>query len=372
MRGMEIPLTRRAALGALSSAPALALAGAERPIGPRPKRLLVLGGTRFLGPPIVRTALAAGWEVTLFNRGRSAPELFPDLELRKGDRNELDYASLSEGSWDAVIDTSAYVPAHVGAVARLLQGRVGSYCLVSTLSVYDEGAAREDAPIDEGAPVLEPTEAMLRDTKRIQDVTGASYGPLKAACEGEVRAVFGDQSLVVRPGLIVGPEDGSDRFTYWPARIARGGEVLAPGPGTQGVQFIDVRDLGQWIFEAVAAERTGTLNAVGFPTELTFAELLHGCKVVLGAEATFTWVDEEFLQAQEVGPWMELPLWIPGGGRTFALDRAIAAGLTFRPVGDTIRDTQAWQLESRDAERPWRAGLDPEKEARVLAAWHAR
>ncbi len=371
MRGMHDPLTRRGALGALTSLPAAQLLAHEQATRGAGKRLLVLGGTRFLGPPIVRAALDAGWQVTLYNRGKSAPDLFPDLDLRKGDRNELDYASLAEGTWDAVIDTSAYVPAHVEAVAQLLKGRVQSYALVSTISVYDEGSA-EEGVIDESGPVLPASEEMIAATPRIQDVTGASYGPLKARCEDEVREAFGEASLLVRPGLIVGPEDSSDRFTWWPARVARGGEVLAPGPGTQPVQFIDVRDLGRWIFEAVAMGTTGTFNAVGFPTALSFAELLHGCKVVLGADASFTWVDEDFLQAQGVGQWMELPLWIAGGGRAFSLDRARAAGLTFRPVGDTIRDTQAWHLAERPGEHRWRAGLDPDKERRVLEAWHAR
>lgn len=351
--GAALPLAARTASSAARSIPS----------GGRKGRLLVLGGTVFLGPAVVEEALARGWEVTLFNRGRSNPGMFPDLEKRVGDRDgQLE--ALEEGEWDAVIDTSGYVPRLVKLSAELLADRVGHYVFVSTVSVYkDEGEAlHEESPVG----VLEdPT---------VERVTGETYGPLKALCEQAAEAAMPGRVANVRPGLIVGPLDSSGRFTYWPVRVARGGEVLAPGdPGTQQ-EFIDVRDLASFLMHCCEEKITGVYNANGPGLFLSMEEFLHGCKVVTGADASFTWIPDEELLELDVGPWMELPLWVPASmpNSENIVTKAHAAGLRSRPAGDTIRDTLAWAKTAMDNPRTMGRSLTAEKEAAVLAKWHAR
>ena len=359
------------ALG-LGAAPALARPSLSW-LGKTPGRLLVLGGTRFLGPQIVQAALDAGWEVTLFNRGRSNPELFQDLEQRIGDRNTRDLSALAEGEWDAAIDTSAYVPAHVDDSCRLLADRVKHYVLVSTISVYEDS---EEPVVGEDAPLGQVPEERLGEFDTIQSAFvegGRFYGPLKALCEQAAERAMPGRVSNVRPGLIVGPGDGTDRFTYWPVRVSEGGEVLAPGDPDVGIQVIDVRDLGAWCFDLAARKVGGIFNAVGFRSKITMQELLHGAKLVAGSDAHFTWVPDDFLLEQEVGPWMELPLWIPGGGNHFTNERAFANGMPCRPLAETIRATLDWHLAERGAGYTWPgAGLARDKEARVLAAWRER
>ncbi|HIG85422.1 MAG TPA: NAD-dependent epimerase/dehydratase family protein [Planctomycetes bacterium] len=366
-------ITRRSALGAAATL-ALPMACQFPGSNPQSRRLLVLGGTRFLGPPIVRAALAAGWSVTLFNRGKSGKGLFPELERRIGDRNELDYASLQEGEWDAVIDTSAYVPEHVRVVAELLAGRVGHYNIISTVSVYAE-EQESTGPRDEDSALATISQEQIEATKKIQQVTGETYGALKVLCEDAMEEVFKDNCCIVRPGLIVGPGDSSERFTYWPARLARGGEVLAPGgpkgDGSQEVQLIDVEDLGHWIFELTARQVQGTFNALGYPEPLSMHDMLATCQKVAHNDARLTWVPDEFLLEQEVGQWMELPLWIAGGGHQFSLERALKQGLTFSSIEDTTRRTLDWHLATNGPEHEFRrTGIATEKESKVLAAWH--
>lgn len=385
---------RRQFLAGLAALPATALPatvlpaavsgvspGVGRPVGGearrggtrsgRAKSLLVLGGTRFLGPPVVEAALAAGWDVTLFNRGKSNPELFPDLERLRGDRDTGDLSALKKRSWDAVVDTSGYVPAHVQQSAELLAEAVGRYVFVSTVSVYADQSA---AVVGEDTAVAKISPDVVAKVTRIRQV-GRHYGPLKALCEQAAERALPGRVANVRPGLIVGPRDSSDRFTYWPARIARGGEVLAPGTGEQEVQFVDVRDLGAWLFRLAAGSaphELGVSNAVGFVGRVSMQELLHGCKIVSGADCSFTWVDEPFLLERKVRPYRELPLWLPQGRRGhFANARAQAAGLSFRPIGDTIRDTLAWHA-TRAPEHRWRAGMKAEREAKLLAEWRQR
>ena len=334
------------------------------------KRLLVLGGTRFLGPQIVRNALEAGWEVTLFNRGKSNPHLFPELEKLVGDRNES-HDALKNGEWDAAIDTSGYIPHHVLEACEVLKDRCGHYVFVSTLSVYESG---QEGVLDEEAPVGQVEPDKMEEFQVIGDIRKFGmryYGPLKALCEEAAESAMPGRVSNVRPGLIVGPEDSTDRFTYWPVRVNQGGEVLAPGDPDVGIQVIDVRDLGTFCFH-LARERTpGVLNAVGFEGQITMQELLHGAKLVTGSDCTFTWVPDDFLLAQSVGPWMELPLWIPGGGNVYDNRRAFDAGMKLSPLGDTIRVTLDWHLAERGPDYTWRgAGLAAEKEAKVLAAWH--
>lgn len=328
-------------------------------------KILILGGTAFLGPELVRAAQARQHTLTLFNRGKTNPGLFPEVEKLHGDRDGH-LEALKGRAWDAVIDTSGYVPRIVSASATLLARSVRQYVFVSSISVYPDFSK---PGLTEEAPVAVLPEGAAEETSR-----GENYGAFKAACEKAAEAAMPGRVTSVRPGLIVGPGDASDRFTYWPARIARGGDVLAPGDPAAPVQFIDARDLAAFIVKLVEDGHTGTYNAVGPKGVLTMEELLHGCKVVLGADARFTWVPDVFLGEQEVGAWMELPLWIPAaegaGLGAISHARALAHGLTFRPAGDTIRDTQAWHAGRSGP--TMKIQLKPEKEAAVLRAWRAK
>jgi 2'-hydroxyisoflavone reductase len=328
-------------------------------------RILVLGGTRFLGLAFVEAAMDQGHELTLFTRGVSSPDLFPEAEHLRGDRDG-GLEPLRGRRFDAVLDTSGYVPRVVRASAELLADSVERYAFVSTLSVYaDERPPGQDesGPV---ATVPDPT---------TEEVTGETYGPLKALCEAEVERILPGRALIVRPGLIVGPHDASDRFTYWVLRVARGGEVLAPSGPSYPTQFVDVRDLAGWILRMIERGGTGVFNATGPVEPLALGTVLETCRDVSGSDARFVWADEAFLLEQGVQPWTELPLWIPGdegiGGNSFDVSKALAAGLSFRPLAETVRDTLAW-ARTRPAGEPLRAGLDPEREAALLSAWHTR
>ena len=320
-------------------------------------KLLLLGGTGFLGPALVEAALGRGHDVTLFTRGRTGAGLFPEAEHLRGDR-EHDLSPLRGRRWDAVVDTSGYVPRVVRASAELLTDVVAHYTFVSSISVY----ADLDRPIDEEAPL-----ASIAD-ETTEEVTGETYGPLKALCERAVTTTFGQHSAIVRPGLIVGPRDPTGRFTYWPHRVARGGHVLAPGDPARRVQFIDARDLGAWIVHLAEERVPGTYNATGPDPAVTMEQLLDTCRDATRSEASFVWVDDAFLLAEGVGEWMELPLWAPSAPGIFAADisRALAAGLTFRPLEETVRGA----LE--DAALVAGVGLMSEREESLLAKWRAR
>ncbi len=314
-------------------------------------KLLVLGGTKFLGRAVVDAALTSGHELTLFNRGETNAGLFPDVEQLRGDRDGgLD--ALADREWDAVVDTSGYFPRIVRQAAEALAANVGAYCFISSVSVYADlsGVVDEESPV--GTVEDESLEEFGAEYER--------YGPLKALCESVVQEVYGERALIVRPGLIVGPHDPSGRFTYWPHRLARGGAVLAPGPAERLAQFIDVRDLAEWIVRLVTEGRTGVFNATG--EGVAWGDLLAGAEPI--------WVTDEFLVSNEVGEWMELPLWIAdpafAGMQQTAVSRAIGAGLRTRPVEDTLRDTLAL------AQPVDGVGLTPEREAELLAAWHGR
>ena len=325
--------------------------------------LLIIGGTRFLGRALVDEARAAGHTLTLFNRGRSNPALYPDVEQLHGDRDG-GLAALAGRRWDAVIDTCGYVPRVVRAAADFLAPAVEHYTFISTMSVYAEPLAEGT---DEAAPV-----GTIPD-ESIEEISGGSYGPLKALCERAATEAMDGRALHVRSGLIVGPHDASDRFSYWPARVARGGEMLAPVSPGYGVQFIDVRDLAAWTLRATAARLTGAYNVTGPERPLPIGRLLDTARDLTGSDARFTWVPDDFLTAHDVGPYVELPLWVPaeaGGFNSFNIDRALAAGLTFRSVAETVADTLAW-LATRPADTVWRAGLPAEREAQLLAEWHA-
>jgi 2'-hydroxyisoflavone reductase len=344
---------------------------------PGPLSLLFLGGTGFLGPATVEKALARGYTVTLFNRGKTNPDLFPDVEKLKGDRHDDESLKVLEGrTWDAVIDTSAYVPAHVEASAGLLAPNVRQYVLLSSVSVYaDHGIPHAD----ENAAVVELTDEVVATMKTIRESL-AHYGGMKARCERAAEAALPGRTTNIRPGLIVGPLDRSDRFTYWAVRVARGGEVLAPGDGTDPVQLIDVRDLAEWILHCIEYVITGVFNAISPAGRFTMAEMLYGIKSAFVTDARFTWVDAEFLETQGVNAWTHMPVWIPAvdeyaGFHLASTEKAVAAGLKFRPLADTARDTVAWHNEARPADYEFgngRAGISSQREAEVLAAWHAR
>ena len=329
-------------------------------------RVLVLGATGFLGRHLVESLLALDIQPTLVHRGRLEPgegALFPAWEHRIGARE--DGLRLGPGdTWDAVVDTCGYLPGVVRRGAEELRGRVGRYLYVSSVSAYADLAPRgltEDAPLQR---LEDPRAAELRG------VRPETYGGLKALCEQVVTEAFPGRAMIVRPGLIVGPYDGSDRFSYWVARVARGGRILAP-PKDEPIQFLDVRDLAQWMAGLVRSGATGIVHASGPREPRRLGEVLAACRTP-GCEAELVHVDGEWLVSQGVRPWSDLPLWVHARKLhgTFYLDpsRALASGLSHRPLEETIADTRTF-LASRDERHTWRAGLPPSREARLLAAW---
>lgn len=336
-------------------------------------RILILGGTRFLGRHLVDAALAAGHEVTLFTRGQTNPGLYPQLERLRGDRDPQNdggagLALLKGRRWDAVIDTSGYVPRVVRASAECLAEAATHYTFISSISVYRDFL---EAGLDETYPV-----GTLED-ESVEEITGDTYGPLKALCEREVERAFPGRTLAIRPGLIVGPHDPTDRFTYWVQRVARGGEVLAPTGTHLPLQLIDARDLAQWNVRLVESFAAGTFNGTGPEQPLALGDALEACRLASGSDARITWVDEAFLLERGVKYWQELPAVLPeseakyAGMRRTDVSKAIGAGLTFRPLQQTIRDILDWRA-TLPADQPLKAGLSPVREAELLAEWHAR
>lgn len=368
--------SRRSFLGGLAAAglgaPLLKPRRApDRPEAPQQLRVLILGGTGFVGPHIVRAALARGHQVTLFHRGKTNPGLFPELEHLKGDREKGDLAALQGREFDAVVDTSGYVPAHVAATAALLAKTCRHYTFVSSISVYAAFGERAGS-LDESAELDTVADDKVADVDTIRG-SMPFYGALKARCEAAAEAAMPGRVANVRPGLIVGPGDTSDRFTWWPHRVDLGGEVLAPGDPDGQVQCIDARDLAAWFVHCFEQQVVGVFNADGFAGPVTMQELLHGCKCATSSSVTFAWASEEFLREQQVGPWMQMPLWIPREGRSLVDNRrAVQHGLRFRPLGDTIKDTLQWCKQERGDKPFLRTGLLPEREAELLRLWHAR
>lgn len=375
-RFLETAALTGAAAGMAATLPGLAWADEGR----GPLKILVLGGTGQTGPHLVRQLVEAGHTVTLSNRGNRSDELFPALECIIADR-ALDAddglanlaAELESGRrWDVCIDIWPYVPKIVETTASMLQDHVGHFLYVSSMSVY---ADNSDPDADETAAVLEQPDA--------DDVeySMALYGNFKAECENRVRRIFPENHTIFRPGLIVGPRDFSFRGVYWPVRVREGGEVLAPGDGLDPIQQIDGRDLTRFQVRCMENATTGTFNVVGpHPaTPLTMQRYLQRCKEATGSDATFVWADAEFLTEHQIGPWMNMPNWLPREGEyagfaSRSVDKALAAGLTFRPLVDTIRDTLDWYDGLTDERRDGvsgRAGIPREREAEVLAAWHA-
>lgn len=328
-------------------------------------RLLILGGTRFLGRHLVAAAQERGHQVTLFHRGAGG-----GVETIQGDRHR-DLDKLRGRRWDAVIDTCGYLPRSVRAAAEVLADAVEQYVFISSVSVYaDLPAAR----VDESAPLAMLTAEQLQQANAVDTsgtVSAATFGPmyggLKALCEAAAEEVLPGRVLSIRPGLIVGAHDYTGRFTYWVARVARGGEVLAPGEPHRPVQFIDAHDLARWLMDMVEARRTGVFNANGPPDAVTMNALLETCRTESGSDARFTWVDDAFLLGEGVKPWSDLPLWLPAGTRRglMATDvsKAMDAGLRHRPLRETVRDVL------QDLDHPLRAGLAAEREAALLQKW---
>jgi 2'-hydroxyisoflavone reductase len=337
----------------------------------KPMRILILGGTGFIGPKEVRYALSRGHKVTTFNRGKTHPgELPQEVEQLIGDRNgKLD--ALKNRQWDIVIDNPTTLPAWVRDVGQIFKGNVDRYVFISTISVYADiknDGVNENWPLQkyEGPdPFKETLEAMKASGYK-------TYGPLKALSEKEAEKWFPGKTLIIRPGLIVGPGDETDRFTYWPVRVNRGGEVLAPGSPNDPEQFIDARDLAEWTIRMAENHETGIYNATGPAKPLTTSGMLDGIKSALNSTASFTWLPYEFLKQHNVQAWSDMPVWAGdelGLART-SIDRALAKGLTFRSLADTARDTLAWfKSLPQDRQLKPRAGVAPEREAEVLAAW---
>lgn len=337
--------------------------------------ILILGGTGFTGPHQVRYALARGHKVTLFNRGREPDAWSGQVEELIGDRNTGDLKALQGREWDVCIDNPTTLPFWVRDAGNVLHGKIEQYVFISTISVYAEG----DKPADESAPLASYNgkDAMAETWDSFRANIGELYGPLKAISEQEAEKQFPGRTTIIRPGLIVGPGDQSDRFTYWPVRLSRGGEVLAPGDGSDPVQFIDARDLAEWTIRVAESRAFGTFNATGPELTIQMRDMLTGIAAAVHADARITWVPTGFLEAQKVAAWSDMPVWVPGQGDSAGFARrsirkALAMGLTFRPLAITASDTLAW-FKQQPAERQakLKAGLPPEREVELLAKWRA-
>ncbi|QFT88600.1 NAD dependent epimerase/dehydratase family protein [Bacillus sp. THAF10] len=341
-------------------------------------KILMIGGTRFLGRFIVEEALKQGHEVTLFNRGNH-PEVFPHVETIVGDRNK-DLSLLESGKWDVAIDTCGYTPTALAESTRILADKVDHYTFVSSISVYKDWIPDK---ITEDYPVQTLTQEKIEQIGYgTQEEIYAHYGALKAECEKAAEQHMSDKILHVRSGLLVGPYDLTDRFAYWVNRVAQGGEILAPGRKERNIQFIDARDLASWILKMADEKVTGTFNVTGPTTSITMEEFLHTCKAVTDSNATFIWADETFLLNQKIAPWTEMPLWIPEefplieggepwqGAGTISIEKAIQHKLSVRPLEDTIQDIWKWEETRTSDER--KAGLHTDKEQKALTDWKVR
>ena len=339
-------------------------------------KLLIIGGTRFIGRYLVTAALGRDHEITLFNRGTRSSE--QNVETIRGDRH-TEIGKLRGRRWDAVIDTCGMLPRAVRATAEVLAGSVSHYTFISTQNVYADVSA---PGVTEASPLATLTSEQLDEAYAIdtsgEPSYGKLYGGLKALCEQAAEEVMPNRVLNIRPGLIVGPYDYTDRFTYWVARVARGGEVLAPGRPDRFVQFIDVRDLAEWIVTMIERNETGAYNAHSLPGRLTMGNLLDECRAVSRSNASFTWAGEDFLLKHEVAAWTDMPLWLPEeaaphlkGFMFVNCDKAVNAGLKFRSLNDTVSATLAWYEQDRSSRsEKLKAGLDPAREEALLQKLH--
>ena len=360
-------ITRRHAIqvGALLAAQA---AMPRRAFGAgKSKTLLILGGTGFIGPHLTQDALRQGWTVTHFNRGKREPGGVQGVETLVGDRNGK-LGALEGRKWDVVVDNSGYVPKFVKSSSDLLAPNCGHCVYVSSISAY----ASFEKPNDESSPT-----GKLEDPNT-EEITGETYGPMKALCEQYVREAFGNRASIVRPGYIVGPLDPTDRFTYWPVRASRGGQMLAPGTSRGPIQVIDVRDLTAWMLKLADTRATGNFNAISPPNAFTMGQLVEASRRESPQAGTkVTWVSEDYLAKNWKPEEIDLPPWAPvkgesAGASLTSVKRAAETGLESRPLQETVRDTLAWfKTLPADRQAKLKAGLDPKKEAETLAAWHA-
>ena len=366
--GLSAAIAASSIIPSRAAAPAAVSTAITAPV--KPLSILILGGTGFTGPHQVRYALSRGHKLTLFNRGRRPKEWPAAVEELTGDRDTNDYAALKGRKFDVCIDNPASVPHWVRDAARVLKGNVGQYIFISTISVYADTSkigSDESAPRGKyaGKDAMAETNAELRKNM-------ALYGPLKALSEDEAHKQFAGITTVIRPGLIVGPGDETDRFTYWPVRLARGGKVLVP-PLADPVQFIDARDLAEWTIRMAESKTTGDFNGHGPGFELSTGAMLHGINAVTSNGAQLREASAEFLSKNKVNAWSDLPVWVPGQGETAGFHRrsnarAVNAGLTFRPLATTAADTLRWSEQQPEARQSTlRAGLKPEREAQLLA-----
>jgi len=330
----------------------------------KPLRVLMLGGTGFIGPHTIAALRRGGHQITLFNNDKESAKKFPELESLFGDRDGK-IEALSGRDWDVVIDNSGYVTRHVKLTADALQSRVGHYIFISSISAY---ADLSKPGIDEDYPL-----ATLKDPG-VEKVTEETYGGLKAACENVVRAAYGSRYTVIRPTYIAGPGDSTDRFTYWPVRVSQGGEMLAPGTSRDPVQFIDVRDLAEFIAACVEHRHTGNYNLCNPPRSVSMGQLLDSSRKISRADTKAVWVDEKFIDAQQF-KGNEIPIWSPTQGKDAGAAlvksaRAEAKGLKFRPLDVTVSETLAWHA-ARPPERreKLRAGLTVDQERALLDEW---
>jgi 2'-hydroxyisoflavone reductase len=368
-----MPTTRRNFVeGSLPALAALALSPRHAFAAPvKPLRILILGGTGFIGPDQVNYALSRGHHVTLFNRGRQARKWPGPVEELLGDRNTGDLKALEGGHWDVCIDNPTTLPFWVRDAGAVLRGKVAHYIFISTISVY----ADTDKPADESAPLMAYTgkDAMAETMETFNASNYGLYGPLKAVSEREAQKQFPGAATIIRPGLIVGPGDQTDRFTYWPVRLARGGEVLAPGDGGDPVQFIDARDLAEWTIRMAERRTTGVFNASGPASPITMRQMLVEIARGIHVDPGIAWAPASFLKANKVSAWRDMPVWIPGQGETFGfhrrdVSRAVAEGLAYRPLPLTAADTLAWfRTLPSERQAKLRAGLTPERESDLLA-----
>jgi 2'-hydroxyisoflavone reductase len=332
----------------------------------KPLQILIMGGTGFVGPHTVNAALAQGHKVTLFNRGKTNPGLFSELETIVGDRNTDQIEKLADRKWDAVIDTSAYYPRSVNSLLDVVKNNIQQYLFVSSISVYQDWSK---VGMDETAPLA------TMDDPTIEEVTGETYGPLKVLCEQAANNQMPDRTILIRPGLIVGPRDKTDRFTYWPVRIKRGGTVLAPSDGSDYIQYIDVRDLADWMVHCLQQHLTGAYNAITSAGDITIKKLLETCVSELNPQTKLEWVNADFLEKHDVRPWQEMTVWIPTRGDyaaagSMSAKKAYANGLKERSMTDVINDCYNWFVSLPDERQAkLRAGINSAKEETVLAAW---
>jgi 2'-hydroxyisoflavone reductase len=348
--------------------------GANTSKAPKPLRILILGGTGFIGPHQVRYALSRGHAITVFNRGRQKEDWPGPVEELLGDRNTGDLKSLQGRNWDVCIDNPTTLPFWVRDAGLALHDQVKQYIFISTISAY---ADDKTAGADETAPVAKYTgqDAMAETQETLHAHPAELYGPLKAVSEHEARKHFPGKATIVRPGLIAGPGDESDRFTYWPVRLSRGGEVLAPGDGSDPIQVIDVRDLAEWTIRLAESRTRGVFNATGPAKPITMREMLATIANSLQVNPTITWVSSRFLEAQNIEAWSDMPVWVPAAGDSAgfgkrSIQRALKAGLTFRPLATTSVDTLAWFRQQPDARQiKLKAGLTPDRENAALLAW---